>query len=310
MNSFHHIAVLMGGWSSEREVSLTSGAACAKALEAKGYQVSLIDAGQNLAEELRQLKPDAVFNALHGRWGEDGCVQGVLEVLGIPYTHSGVLASALAMDKPLAKTVLAAHGIPLPKGKMVRSEDVFKADPLPRPYVLKASNEGSSVGVAIVNGTDVYENPIQPATPGPWSDYEMLLAEEFIPGRELSVAVLDGEALGVLELRPKSGFYDYSAKYTDGLTEHFMPAPVHSEITAQAMELAAKAHKALGCRGVSRADFRYDDTNGEPGRLVMLEVNTQPGMTPLSIVPEIAAYRGIGFEDLVDRILQTAEVAQ
>lgn len=310
MSQFHHIAVLMGGWSSEREVSLTSGEACAKALEARGYKVTRIDAGRNLAEDLLRIKPDAVFNALHGRWGEDGCVQGVLEVLGIPYTHSSVLASALAMDKPLAKTVLAAHDIPLPEGKMVRSEDVFKEDPLPRPYVLKASNEGSSVGVAIINGVKNYPHPIQPSIPGPWSDYDMLLAEEFIPGRELSVAVLDGEALGVLELKPKSGFYDYDAKYTDGLTEHFMPAPVHSEITIQAMDLAAKAHVALGCRGVSRADFRYDDTAGEPGRLVMLEVNTQPGMTPLSIVPEIAAHRGIGFEELVERILQTAEVAQ
>jgi D-alanine-D-alanine ligase len=299
----------MGGWSSEREVSLTSGKACAKALESRGYKVSLIDAGRDISRQLEELKPDAVFNALHGRWGEDGCVQGVLEVLGIPYTHSGVLASALAMDKPLAKTVMAAQDIPLPKGMLVRSNDVFKADPLPRPYVLKAPNEGSSVGVAIVTESANYSNPIHPSTPGPWADYDELLAEEFIPGRELSVAVLDGEALGVLELRPKQGFYDYDAKYTEGLTEHFMPAPIHEGVYAQAMEMSAKAHTALGCRGVSRADLRYDDSNGEPGRLVMLEVNTQPGMTPLSIVPEIAAHKGISFEDLVERILNTAEVA-
>lgn len=309
MSRFHHVVVLMGGWSSEREVSLTSGKACAKALESRGHKVSLIDAGRDISQQLEELKPDAVFNALHGRWGEDGCVQGVLEVLGIPYTHSGVLASALAMDKPLAKTVMAAHGIALPKGLLVRSNDVFKTDPLPRPYVLKAPNEGSSVGVAIVTEGTNYSNPIHPSTPGPWADYDELLAEEFIPGRELSVAVLDGEALGVLELRPKQGFYDYDAKYTEGLTEHFMPAPIHKDIYTQAMDMAAKAHKALGCRGVSRADLRYDDSDGEPGRLVMLEVNTQPGMTPLSIVPEIAAHKGISFEDLVERILNTAEVA-
>ncbi|MFZ5609552.1 MAG: D-alanine--D-alanine ligase [Pseudomonadota bacterium] len=309
MSASLHVAVLMGGWSAEREVSLTSGRACAAALERLGHRVSVVDADRALAARLAALKPDVVFNALHGRWGEDGCVQGLLEVLGIAYTHSGVAASAVAMDKPLAKALFAAAGLPLAHGVLVTPRDVYSRDPLPRPYVLKARNEGSSVGVAIIAEGANYPNPIAPDVPGPWRDYDQLLAEEFIPGRELSVAVLDGEALGVLELRPSRGFYDYDAKYTAGVTAHFMPAPIHQEAYAEAMAIAAAAHRALGCRGVSRADLRYDDTGGEPGRLVLLEVNTQPGMTPLSIVPEIAAHAGIGFDALVGRILASSGVA-
>lgn len=301
-----HIAVLMGGWSVEREISLLSGRACADALTRLGYKVTPVDAGRDLAAVLEKIKPDLVFNALHGRWGEDGCVQGLLDVMNIPYTHSGVLASALAMDKPLAKVVMAAAGLPVPEGCLVSSQDVFKADPLPRPYVLKATNEGSSVGVAIVEEASNYSNPISRDTPGPWVDYDILLAEEFIKGRELSVAVLDGEALGVIELRPKRGFYDYEGKYTDGLTDHLMPAPIHEKAYEDALEMAMRAHRALGCKGVSRVDFRYDDTAGEPGRLVILEVNTQPGMTPLSLVPEIAGHCGISFDDLVQKIVEAA----
>lgn len=301
-----HIAVLMGGWSVEREISLLSGRACADALTRLGYKVTPVDAGRDLAAVLGKVKPNLVFNALHGRWGEDGCVQGLLDVMNIPYTHSGVLASALAMDKPLAKVVMVAAGLPVPEGCLVSAQDVFKADPLPRPYVLKATNEGSSVGVAIVEAASNYSNPISRDTPGPWVDYDLLLAEEFIKGRELSVAVLGGEALGVIELRPKRGFYDYDGKYTDGLTDHLMPAPIHEKAYEDALQMAARAHRALGCKGVSRVDFRYDDTAGEPGRLVILEVNTQPGMTPLSLVPEIAGHCGISFDDLVQKIVEAA----
>jgi D-alanine-D-alanine ligase len=298
-----HVAVLMGGWSSERDVSLSSGAGVAKALRALGHRVTEVDVQRDLAQRLAEVKPDICFNALHGRWGEDGCVQGLLEVMGIAYTHSNVTASAVAMDKQLAKSVLAAAGVPVPGGHIVATESIFLSDPLPRPYVLKPNAEGSSVGVAIVTHDGNYGNPIARDAVGPWQEFDELLAEPFIEGRELTVAVLGDEPLAVTELRPVRGFYDYDAKYTDGLTEHLIPAPIPASVTGEAMQLAVAAHKALGCSGVSRADFRYDDTKGEPGHLFCLEVNTQPGMTALSLVPEQAAYRGMSFEALVQRII-------
>ena len=301
-----HVVVLMGGWSAERDVSLTSGKAVAAACERLGYRVTALDMDRNVAQRLAELKPDVVFNALHGTPGEDGTVQGLLDLMGIPYTHSGLTTSAVAIDKQLTKTVLVQAGIRMPGGGVVKSESIFEADPLPRPYVLKPVNEGSSVGVAIVTDSSNYGNPISRDSKGPWQEFDELLAEPFIPGRELTVAVHNGEALAVTELEPTQGFYDYEAKYTDGLTRHVIPAPIHPEATREAMEMAVAAHKALGCRGVSRSDFRYDDTAGEPGTLYLLEVNTQPGMTPLSLVPEQAAYRGISFDALVGMLIEEA----
>jgi D-alanine-D-alanine ligase len=304
-----HIAVLMGGWSSEREVSLTSGKGIAEALERLGHKVSRVDVGRDLGAVLGKLKPDLCFNALHGRWGEDGCVQGLLEVMGIPYTHSGVTASAVAMDKQLAKVVLKAAGCQVPDGRIVRSADLAKGDPLPRPYVLKPNAEGSSVGVAIVTADSNYGDPIDLTAPGPWREFDELLAEPFIAGRELTVTVLGDEALAVTELQPVRGFYDYDAKYTDGLTRHVVPAQIHIDAETAALKQALKAHQALGCSGVSRADFRYDDTRGEPGELYLLEVNTQPGMTPLSLAPEQAQHRGMSYDALVGRIVDIAWAA-
>ncbi|MEX6724092.1 D-alanine--D-alanine ligase [Parapedomonas caeni] len=301
-----HVVVLMGGWSAEREVSLTSGRAIVEACQRLGYRATGLDMGHDVAQRLAELKPDVVFNALHGTPGEDGSIQGVLELMGIPYTHSGITTSAVAIDKQLTKTVLTAAGIQMPGGGVVRSESVFEADPLPRPYVLKPVNEGSSVGVAIVTDDSNFGQPISRDAAGPWRQFETLLAEPFIRGRELTVAVLDDEPLAVTELQPTRGFYDYDAKYTEGLTQHVVPAPIHPQATEQALAMALAAHRALGCRGVSRSDFRYDDTMGEPGQLYLLEVNTQPGMTPLSLVPEQAKYRQIGFDALVDRLIQDA----
>lgn len=298
-----HIAVLKGGWSAEREVSLVSGAACAKALKEIGYRVTEIDVQPDIAEVLLRVKPDVAFNALHGRFGEDGCIQGLLEILKIPYTHSGVLASALAMDKPMAKVVFAQAGLRCPKGRIVSREEMLAGDPMPRPYVVKPANEGSSVGVKIVRQDDNFF-----FTESTWQYEGPVLAEEYIHGRELTVAVLNDKPLGVTEIRPQSGFYDYENKYTDGRTEHLCPAPVHPVIFARAMEMALTAHRALGCRGLSRADFRYDDTRGEPGELYLLEVNTQPGMTPLSLSPELAAYAGINFNELVRILVNNASL--
>ena len=298
-----HVVVLKGGWSVEREVSLVSGAAVAEALRGQNYRVSEIDVGRTLAADLAAAAPDIVFNALHGRWGEDGCVQGLCEVMGLAYTHSGVLASALAMDKPRAKTLFAAAGIPCPEGEVI-TRDAFLAGPRPTPpYVVKPLNEGSSVGVVIVH--DEADLDVSAHTEA-WRDCERLLVERFIPGRELTVAVMDGAALGVLELRPKQGFYDYQAKYTEGLVEHVMPAPVRPEVHGRVMALAERAHRCLGCRGITRADFRYDDGNGGPKGVYLLEVNTQPGMTPLSLVPEIAGYRDIDFGRLVGWMVEDA----
>lgn len=300
-----HVVVLMGGWSSEREVSLVSGKGVAEALERLGYRVTRVDMGRDVAVQLSGLKPDVVFNALHGTPGEDGTVQGMLDLMGINYTHSGLRTSVLAIDKELTKQQLVPHGIRMPAGRIVSSASLFEADPLPRPYVLKPANEGSSVGVAIVTEDGNCGFPISPDAEGPWRHFETLLAEPFIAGRELTVAVLDGEPLAVTELMPVSGFYDYEAKYTDGLTTHVCPAQIPAEVAAAAMEMAQRSHDLLGCRGCSRADFRWDDSRGVEG-LYLLEVNTQPGMTPLSLVPEQAKYRGIDYDQLVARILEAA----
>jgi D-alanine-D-alanine ligase len=300
-----HVAVLMGGWGHERPVSLMSGNGVADALERVGYKVTRIDMDRNVATRLAQVNPDVVFNALHGTPGEDGTVQGMLDLMGIRYTHSGMVTSVIAIDKELTKQRLAPAGIPMPKGKIVKSESLYATDPLPRPYVLKPVNEGSSVGVAIVTESGNYGNPIARGAAGPWQEFDELLAEPFIKGRELTVAVLGGKALCVTELKPKSGFYDFDAKYTDGLTEHICPAEIPSDIANYMMELALSAHNLLGCKGASRTDFRWDDELGKGGVFV-LETNTQPGMTPLSLVPEQAKFVGISYEQLVDIIVKEA----
>ena len=299
------VAVLMGGWSAERDVSLTSGRGIAAACRALGHDVTEIDMDRNVAERLKAAAPDVVFNALHGTPGEDGSVQGLLDILGLKYTHSGVTTSAIAIDKELTKRILVPQGIRMPEGRMVASESQFAGDPLPRPYVLKPVNEGSSVGVAIVTDASNYGNPIARDAVGPWQEFAELLAEPFIAGKELTVAVLDDEALAVTELQPVQGFYDYEAKYTDGLTVHVCPAALPPAITAACLDLALRAHRALGCRGASRSDFRWDPAQGEAG-LYLLETNTQPGMTPLSLVPEQARFRGISYEQLVQRLIDSA----
>ena len=300
-----HVAVLMGGWSAEREVSLVTGKGVAEALESRGHRVTCIDMGRDVAARLAEAAPDVVFNALHGTPGEDGSVQGMMDLMGLKYTHSGLETSVIAIDKELTKMVLVPHGIPMPAGKVVESESLYARDPMARPYVLKPVNEGSSVGVAIVTEQGNYGNPIGRGVKGPWQEFERLLAEPFIRGRELTTAVLGDEALEVTELRPKSGFYDYDAKYTDGMTEHVCPADVPAEIRGAALEMALKAHRLLGCKGASRSDFRWDDEKGVEG-LYLLEVNTQPGMTPLSLVPEQAKARGIDYPSLVEKIVEAA----
>jgi D-alanine-D-alanine ligase len=300
-----HIAVLMGGWSAEREVSLVTGANVADALESLGHRVTRIDMDRDVAARLAEAAPDVVFNALHGTPGEDGSVQGMLDLMGLKYTHSGLATSVIAIDKQLTKLLLVPHGIPMPGGRIVKTATLYEADPLPRPYVLKPVNEGSSVGVAIVTDDGNYGNPIAPDAVGPWQEFEELLAEPFIRGRELTTAVLGDEALGVTELKPKSGFYDYDAKYTDGMTEHVYPAEIPNEITAACMKIARDAHRILGCKGCSRSDFRWDDMLGREG-LFLLEVNTQPGMTPLSLAPEQARHRGMAYADFVQRIVEEA----
>jgi len=301
-----HVAVLMGGWSSEREVSLTSGKAVAKALAEEGFTVTPVDVGRDLAAQLERIKPDICFNALHGPYGEDGCVQGLLEMMGIPYTHSGVLASAVAMNKPMAKAVWATKGLPMADGRVVHRSAFSSGPVMPHPYVIKPLNEGSSVGVHIVFAGDNY----QPQDDASWRFGEHVLVEQYIPGREIQVAVMGEKALGAIEIRAHGRFYDYEAKYTDGKATHLMPAPIHKGAYEQVMALTLQAHQALGCRGVTRSDWRYDDSNGEPGALYLLEINTQPGMTPLSLVPEIAAHQGIGFGALVRWMVEDASCAR
>ena len=306
MNKDLHVVVLMGGWSSEREVSLTSGKGVASALREQGWSnVTELDMDRSVAARLSELKPDIVFNALHGTPGEDGTVQGMMDLMGVKYTHSGLETSVIAIDKELTKMVLVPHGIRMPAGRIVSSESLHQEDPLPRPYVVKPVNEGSSVGVAIVTDDGNYGNPVGRDVPGPWNEFDKLLAEPFIKGRELTVAVIGGEPLGVTELKPNAGFYDYAAKYTDGLTTHVCPAQVPFEIASAMMDMAARAHVLLGCKGASRSDFRWDDELGEAG-IYLLEVNTQPGMTPLSLVPEQAKLKGLSYGELVERLIEEA----
>jgi D-alanine-D-alanine ligase len=301
-----NIVVLMGGWSAERPVSLMSGNGVADALEERGFtNVTRIDMDRNVAQVLAGIRPDVVFNALHGTPGEDGTVQGMLDLMQIPYTHSGLETSVIAIDKELTKMVLVPHGVRMPKGKIVESKSLYEGDPMARPYVLKPVNEGSSVGVAIVTDQGNYGHPISARAEGPWMHFDRLLAEPFIRGRELTVSVMGDEAMCVTELKPKAGFYDFDAKYTDGLTEHVCPADVPPNIAKEMMDMALAAHRLLGCRGASRSDFRWDDSQGEAG-VYLLEVNTQPGMTPLSLVPEQARQKGISYGELVERIIAEA----
>lgn len=305
------IAVLLGGWSAEREVSLVSGAAICKALTERGHTVMPIDVQRDLPGLLQALtmspagKPDLIFNALHGRGGEDGCMQGVLDYLGIPYTHSGVLASAVAMDKPMTKQVVTAVGVRCAEGCVVsRQTIVSKGYPLPPPFVIKPTNEGSSVGVRIVQTGDNLAHIEEDS----WIYGEEVLVERYIPGRELTVGLMGDrhqvKAMAVTELRPRTEFYDYQAKYTDGVTEHLIPAPVPEAVSKAALRQAELAYQALGCQGVARVDFRYDDRLPEAEGLYFLEINTQPGFTPLSLVPEQARYLGMSFADLVAWIVE------
>jgi D-alanine-D-alanine ligase len=298
------VALLMGGWSPEREVSLSSGRECAKALIDHGYRVIAIDVGRDLAALLAALepRPDVIFNALHGVGGEDGTLQAVFEMLRIRYTHSGVLASALAMHKPTAKLVFHAAGLPVVDGIVTCPEELATHDPRPPPFVVKPTNQGSSVGVRIVrNGDNSWREDI-----AAWDFGAEILVERFVPGRELTVAVMGERALGVCEIVPRGSFYDYTAKYAEGGSDHLVPAPVPARIYEEALDIGLRAHMALGCRGVSRADLRYDDTPGGDGCLYLLELNTQPGMTPTSLVPDIARHAGIGFDELVVWIMENA----
>ena len=300
-----HVAVLMGGWSSEREVSLRSGEACARALEGEGFRVTRVDVTRDIGRVLSDLRPDVALNALHGPAGEDGTIQGVLEVLRIPYTHSGVLASALAMNKQMAKVVMAAAGIPVPGGRVVSRLEAARGHVLPPPYVLKPIAEGSSYGVFIVGEGEAH--PPAELAAQDWAYGEELLAEPFIAGRELTCAVMGDRALDVIDIRAADGgWYDYTAKYSKGGSIHILPAEFKGNIYHLVQELALRAHRALGCRGVSRTDFRYDDRPGGSGALVVLEVNTQPGMTETSLVPEMAAYAGLTFGGLVRWMVEDA----
>lgn len=298
------VAVLQGGWSSEREVSLMGSAKIVVALRDAGYTVREIDVQRDIAKLIRDLTPapDVVYNALHGPYGEDGCLQGMLECLGIPYSHSGVMASALAMDKPMAKRLFELAGIPSPPHRIVTRAEYAADGGMALPHVLKPLNEGSSVGVVIIRTEDDRARIPDDI----WTHGDRLMVERFIDGRELTVSVMGDRALGVTEIRPVEGFYDYTAKYTDGRANHLVPAPIHPDAYAQAMAYALDAHRALGCRGVSRSDFMYDDSAGEPGSLFILELNTQPGMTPLSLVPEQATHVGISFGDLVIWMVENA----
>ncbi len=308
MIRFNHVAVLYGGWSSERDVSLRSGEACAKALERRGYRVSRVDVGRDVAQVLAALAPDAALVMLHGRPGEDGSIQGVLETLGIPYSHSGVLASALAMQKDLAKTVMAAAGIPVAEGLTLPRAEVAKGHVMAPPYVIKPVADGSSVGVFIVTGE--HAHPPQELFRDDWAHGEHVLVEKYVAGKELTCAVVKDEATGVIEIVPVVRFYDYEAKYSPGASKHILPAPILPFVYQEVRRLTLAAHRALGCRGVSRADFRYDDRIEGTGGLVCLEVNTQPGMTETSLVPELAADAGMTFDELVQWMVEDASLGR
>jgi D-alanine-D-alanine ligase len=301
-----HVAVLMGGWSAERDVSLRSGKACADALVRLGYRVTRIDVGRDIASVLNTVKPDVALNVLHGRPGEDGTLQGLLEIVGIPYSHSGVLASSLAMQKDMAKAVFGAAGVPVPEGLVADRLEAAKSHLLTPPYVIKPIAEGSSVGVFVV--TPEHAHPPQELTREDWTYGERVIVEKYIAGKELTCAVIGDEALGVIEIVPTVRFYDYEAKYAPGGSKHVLPAPVSPFVYQQVRELALGAHKALGCRGVSRADFRFDDRLGGTEGLVCLEVNTQPGMTETSLVPELAGHAGIPFDELVRWMVEDASL--
>ena len=301
-----HVAVLMGGWSAEREISLRSGKACGEALARLGYRVTRIDVGRDIAAVLATVKPDVALNVLHGRPGEDGTLQGILEVLAIPYTHSGVMASAVAMQKEIAKTLFRAARIPVPEGVVASRFDAAEEHILERPYVIKPLAEGSSVGVFIV--TAEHAHPPQELNRSDWEFGDRVLVERYIPGKELTCAVMGDEALGVIDIVPATPFYDYEAKYAPGGSKHVLPANLSSFVYQEVRRLALAAHGALGCRGVSRADFRYDDRIGGVGGLACLEVNTQPGMTQTSLVPELAAHAGITFDELVRWMIEDASL--
>jgi D-alanine-D-alanine ligase len=304
-----HVAVLMGGISSERPVSLSSGNACADALEGEGFRVSRIDVDRNVAAVLADLRPDVAFNALHGPYGEDGAIQGILEYLQIPYTHSGVLASALAMDKGRAKSIAAAAGIPVADGRVMDRHEIGAQHPMQPPYVVKPVREGSSFGVVIVR--EGQSHPPQVLGSSDWRYGDRVMVERYVAGRELTCGVMDGEALGVTEIVPLSGaFYDYDAKYAAGGSKHVIPAEISPNIYQKIQRLAVKAHQAMGCRGVSRSDFRFDDTASGEGELVWLEINTQPGMTPTSLVPEMAAHAGRSFGELVRWMVEDASCSR
>ncbi len=298
-----HVAVLKGGWSVEREVSLVSGRDCAEGLRESGYKVTEIDVGRDIASVLRDLKVDVAFNALHGRWGEDGCIQGILEVLEIPYTHSGVLASSLAMDKEKSKSVFQQNGIPCAESRVLPRKDAAAGHALKPPYVIKPVNEGSSIGVFMVREGD--NRPPDALVDPKWPYGELVMAEKYIPGRELTVAVMNSKPLTITEIDPQASFYDYESKYEEGGSNHLLPADVPKAISDKALDYAKRAHEVLGCRGVTRADFRYDNTQGNE-RLIILEINTQPGMTPTSLVPEQAAHIGMSFSELMTWMVEDA----
>ena len=297
-----HVAVIYGGWSAEREVSLSSGVECIKALREKGYQVTEIDATRDLAAQLTAIdpKPDVIFNALHGRWGEDGAVQGLLEIMDIPYTHSGVRASAIAMDKMSAKAMFMEYDIPCARHVWVTRDDITNGVALPPPYVLKPNNEGSSVGVEIILTAEEEQNMLA----RDWVHGAGVMQEEFVPGREMTVAVKDGEAMEVIEiLTGNHAFYDFESKYAQGGSEHVVPADISDDLRTKLRQNAEAAYRALGCRGIARADFRYDPKHD---RLAILEINTQPGMTPTSLVPDAARHDGFSFADIVAWMVEDA----
>ncbi len=302
------VAVLMGGWSPERDVSLVSGKACAEGLREGGHEVVEYDVKRDLRALVDFLRPaagggpDVVFNALHGRYGEDGCIQGVLEILRVPYTHSGVLASAIAMDKPLARHIFASLGLRVAEGKVIERRSLASGDPMARPYVVKPIDQGSSIGVHIVrDGDNLAAVEAAEAAFG-----ERVLIEKFVPGRELTVAIMGDKPVAVTELRPRTRFYDYEAKYTDGITEHLVPAPIPEDVYDLAKQWALAAFQELGCNGLARADFRWDDSMPGTSGLVILELNTQPGMTPLSLAPEQARWAGISWPELMTWMVENA----